>query len=169
MASTDMKTISELTPFYNKLDASALLPIVAEVSQGTLGTRKMSFEALKVLFSGYELVGVLTAGSTTITLPASAPAAYVPSGTAYTVGALITNTIESVTKTYICIKAIASSTNWDADCENFIEIDLPGASSNIRVLTNPALLYDDISVADGAVTLTFAEQADDVAVKVRID
>lgn len=165
MASTDMKTISELTPFYNKLDASALLPIVAEVSQGTLGTRKMSFEALKVLFSGYELVGVLTAGSTTITLPPSAPSAYAPSGTAYAVGALVTND----SKTYICIKAIVSSTNWNTDCENFIEIDLPGTNSNIRVFTDPALLYDDISVADGAVTLTFAEQADDVAVKVRID
>jgi hypothetical protein len=160
-----MKTISELTPFYNKLDASALLPIVAEVSQGTLGTRKMSFEALKVLFSGYEIAGVLTAGSTTITLPASAPAAYVPSGTAYAVGALVTVS----SKYYICIKAIASSTNWDADCENFIEIDLPGASSNIRVYTNPALNYDDISVSNGAVTLTFAEQDNDVAVKVRID
>lgn len=165
MASTDMKTISELTAYSDKLDADSLLPIVTTVSQDTLGTRKMSFEALKVLFSGYEIAGVLTAGSTTITLPASAPAPHAAQ-TAYAVGALVTNN----SKTYICIKAHTSPAGgWVNDYQNFIEVDLPGASSNIIVFTDPAVLYDDISVSNGAVTLTFAEQDADVAVKVRID
>ena len=34
--------------------------------------------------------------------------------------------------------------------------------------TNPALNYDSISIADGAVTLTFEAQSSDVAVKVRV-
>lgn len=42
------------------------------------------------------------------------------------------------------------------------------ATSTIQVFTDPALLYNSITVAVGSVTLTFDEQQSDVSVKVRI-
>lgn len=42
------------------------------------------------------------------------------------------------------------------------------ATSTIQVFTDPALLYNSITVAVGSVTLTFDEQQSDVSVKVRV-
>lgn len=161
MANSDMKTISELTDFPDLLAEDSVFPVVANLGEH-LATRKITYLQLKTMISGYELTGTLTAGSTSITIPSSAPSAYSES-TAYTVGTRVTND----QKTYICVND-CSAGQWATNCVNFVEIEDIGSSSNIRVLTNPALNYDSISVSNGAVTLTFASQSSDVAVKVRV-
>ena len=161
MANSDMKTISELTDFPDLLAEDSVFPVVANLGEH-LATRKITYLQLRKMILGYELTGVLTAGNTSVTIT-SVPAAAYAGSTTYTVGDLVTND----NKNYICVNG-CTSTNWDTDCVNFAEIDTIDANSNIQVFTNPTLNYDSISVASGAVTLTFAEQDSDVAVKVRV-
>ena len=161
MANSDMKTISELTDFPDLLAEDSVFPVVANLGEH-LATRKITYLQLRKMILGYELTGVLTAGNTSVTIT-SVPAAAYAGSTTYIVGDLVTND----NKNYICVNG-CTSTNWDTDCVNFAEIDTIDANSNIQVFTNPALNYDSISIASGAVTLTFEAQSSDVAVKVRV-
>lgn len=120
MAQSDMKTISELdsVPEGFTLDSTSIFPIVVNIDSHNT-TRKIDFIKLKNQIAGApwtDVTGVLTAGSTSVTIS-------------------------------------------DASIL---------ATSTIQVFTDPALLYNSITVAVGSVTLTFDEQQSDVAVKVRV-
>lgn len=166
MAESDMKTISELDFQTDSLDGNSIFPVVANPSGDHNITKKITFPNIKTQILGYELIDVLTAGSTSITI-SSVPAGAYSTQVAYAVGRTVTNTVDEVTKNYICVKACTAG-QWSANCNCFVEYSLIDSNSNIQVFTNPALLYESISVANNAVTITFAEQADDVAVKVRV-
>ena len=165
MAETDMKPISDLDVYYNKFDSNSLLPVTVRPDNSNI-TRKIYFNAFKTQIVGYELIGTLTAGSTSITL-SSVGNAYSSQNT-YAVG----DKVIYETKNYMCIKAITGSTdrNWENDSSSFVEYDPIDSNSTIRYYTsvfgvNPT----DVSVANNAVTLTFPAQIADIGVKVRIE
>ena len=132
MAQSDMKTIMDLTltnidptttPPGRPLDEKTMFVVVVnepgEGEEEHLKTQRLSFPALKSSITGSpwtDVTGVLTAGSTSVTIS-------------------------------------------DASIL---------ATSTIQVFTDPALLYNSITVAVGSVTLTFDEQQSDVSVKVRV-
>ena len=161
MAETDMKPPSELDLYNENLDENSLLPMTVRPSGSNI-TRKVYFNALKEQIAGYEIVGTLTAGSTSITLSSTATA-YDDSANSHPVG----ERVSVSSKNYICIAA-CSKANWDTNKVYYVEYNLIDSNSTIQVFTNPALNYESISVASNAVTLTFEEQSSDVAVKVRV-
>ena len=159
MAETDMKPLSELDLYNNKLDSNSLLPMTVKPS-GSSVTRKVYYNALK-------MAGVLTAGSTSITLPTVAPAVY-DDNTAYTVGKLVTVTENDVTKNYICVTA-CSAANWATNGQYFVEYTPLNADSTVEIYTNTfGVNPTDASVSSGSITLTFASQSSDIGVKVRV-
>lgn len=166
MAQSDMKTISELTDFPDLLADDSVFPVVANLGEH-LATRKIAYLQLKKMILGYDLTGVLTAGSTSLTIT-SVPVNAYNSSDAYTAGALVTYTdADENVRNYICVNSCSAGT-WETNCVNFAEIDTIDSSSNLQIFTNPAVNYESISVASGAVTLTFTAQSSDVAVKVRV-
>lgn len=166
MAATDMKPFSELPLYNNSLDENSLLAMTVRPSGSNI-TRKVYFPALKVAIAGYEIIGVLTAGSTSITL--SSVGTTYNDQSAYTVGALVTHTdSDEVVRNYICIAA-CSAANWETNGRYFVEYSPIGANSNLRVSTtvfgvNPTAAV----VANNAVTYTFPAQSSDIGVKVRV-
>ena len=166
MAETDMKSLSELDLYNNLLDSNSLLPMTVKPS-GSSVTRKVYYNALKTQIVGYEMIGVLTAGSTSITLPTVAPAVY-DDNTAYTVGKLVTVTENDVTKNYICVTA-CSAANWATNGQYFVEYTPLNADSTVEIYTDTfGVNPTDASVSSGSITLTFASQSSDIGVKVRV-
>lgn len=161
MAETDMKPLSELDLYNENFDENSLLPMTVRPSGSNI-TRKVYFGALKIQIDGYDIVGTLTAGSTSITL-SSVGSAYDDNANSHAVGELVTVS----SKNYICFAA-CSKANWATNSRYYVEYNLIDSNSTIKVFTNPALNYESISVASNAVTLTFEEQSSDVAVKVRV-
>lgn len=161
MAETDMKPLSELDLYNENFDENSLLPMTVRPSGSNI-TRKVYFGALKIQIDGYDIVGTLTAGSTSITL-SSFGSAYDDNANSHAVGELVTVS----SKNYICFAA-CSKANWATNSRYYVEYNLIDSNSTIKVFTNPALNYESISVASNAVTLTFEEQSSDVAVKVRV-
>lgn len=165
MAETDMKTISELDFYPDAFDSTSILPVVVNPNNSNI-TKKIPFPALRARIIGYELFGVLTAGSTSVTIT-SIPTNEYNEQVAYSIGAIVTHTVDQVAKNYVCVTA-CSAANWETNNPYFIEYTPIGTDSTIKVYTNPALLYTGISVANNAVTITFPEQLSDVLVKVRV-
>ena len=162
MADTDMKPLSELDLYNENLDENSLLPMTVRPSGSNI-TRKVYFNALKEQIAGYEIVGTLTAGSTSITL-SSTSTAYDDSANSHPVG----ERVSVSSKNYICIEA-CSKANWDTNKVHYVEYNLIDSNSNIRISTtvfgvNPT----DASIADNAITLTFPVQSSDIGVKVRV-
>jgi hypothetical protein len=169
MAESDMKPLSELDLYNNLMDENSLLPMTVRPSGSNI-TRKVYFNALKIQIAGYDLVGTLTAGSTSITL--SSTGTTYNEQTAYAVGARVIytdpNDQEAVAKNYICTHA-CSAGNWNTNGYCFVEYPLLDSNSNIRIFTsvfgvNPTAA----SIADNAITLTFPAQSSDIGVKVRV-
>lgn len=176
MAETDMKPPSELDLYNNLLDENSLLPMTVR-PDGSNITRRVYFNALKTQIAGYDLVGTLTAGSTSITLPSGTVPAYNQNNN-YNVNDRVTYTgTDDVTRNYICIEAVSGSTDrgWANDAKHFVQYD-PTIDSNstIMIFTKagdaPYTLAANIpaSVSNNAVTLTFTEQLTDILVKVRV-
>lgn len=169
MAETDMKPLSELSLYNQTLDANSLLPMTVNISNSNV-TRKVYYPGLKIQIAGYDLVGTLTAGSTSITL--SSVGTTYNQQTPYNVGDKITYTdSDEVTRNYICIKAITGTTdrNWNTDASSFVEYTPLGSDSNVDIFTsvfgvNPTA----VSVSNNAITLTFPAQSSDIGVKVRV-
>ena len=171
MAESDMKPLSELDLYNNLLDENSLLPMTVRPDSSNI-TRKVYFNALKTQIAGYDLIGTLTAGSTSITIPSGTVPAYNQNNN-YNVGDRVTYTdTDEVTRNYICIEAVSGSTDrgWANDAKHFVQYDPTiGANTNIRIFTsifgvNPT----DVSIADNAITLTFPAQSSDIGVKVRV-
>lgn len=166
MADTDVRSLSQLPLYNQKLDEKSLLPMTVNPS-GSNVTRKVYFPALKVLIDGYDLVGTLTAGSTTLTL--SSTGTTYNEQNAYAVGARVTHTdSDEVVRNYICYKA-CSAGNWQTNEINFVEYPLLDSNSNVRIFTsvfgvNPTAA----SISSNAITLTFDSQSSDIGVKVRV-
>ena len=166
MAETDVRSLSQLPLYNNKLDEKSLLPMTVNPS-GSNVTRKVYFPALKTLIDGYDLIGTLTAGSTTITL--SSTGTTYNDQTAYALNARVTHTdSDEVVRNYICIKA-CSAGNWETNGINFVEYPLLDSNSNVRIFTsvygvNPT----DATISSNAITLTFDSQSSDIGVKVRV-
>jgi len=176
MAESDMKPLSELDLYNNLLDENSLLPMTVRPSGSNI-TRKVYFNALKTQIAGYDLVGTLTAGSTSITLPSGTVPAY-NQNNSYNVGDRVTYTdTDEVTRYYICVEAISGSTDrgWANDAKHFVQYDQTiDANSMLIIFTKagdaPYTLASNIpaSVSNNAVTLTFTEQLTDISVKVRV-
>lgn len=166
MAETDVRSLSQLPLYNNKLDEKSLLPMTVNPS-GSNVTRKVYFPALKTLIDGYDLIGTLTAGSTSITL--SSTGTTYNDQTAYALNARVTHTdSDEVVRNYICIKACTAG-NWETNAINFVEYPLLDSNSNVRIFTsvygvNPT----DASISSNAITLTFESQSSDIGVKVRV-
>ncbi len=167
MADTDVRSLAQLTLYNQKLDEKSLIPMTVNPS-GSNVTRKVYFPALKVLIDGYDLVGTLTAGSTSITLTSTGTT--YNEQNAYSVGDRVTHTDnDEVTRNYICFKACTAG-NWETNGLYFVEYPLLTNDSNIRVLTdkfgvNP---ISQPSISSNAITLTFDSQSSDIGVKVRV-
>jgi len=162
MAETDMKPLSELDLYNENLDENSLLPMTVRPSGSNI-TRKVYFNALKEQIIGYEIVGTLTAGSTSITL-SSTSTAYDDNANSHPVG----ERVSVSSKNYICIAA-CSKANWDTNQVYYVEYNLLDSNSTVEIYTtvygvNPS----DVTVADNAITLTFPAQSSDIGVKVRV-
>ena len=162
MAETDMKPLSELDLYNENLDENSLLPMTVRPSGSNI-TRKVYFNALKEQIAGYDIIGTLTAGSTSITL-SSTSTAYDDNANSHPVG----ERVSVSSKNYICVAA-CSKANWDTNKVYYVEYNLLDLNSNIRVFTtvfgvNPT----DASIANNAITLTFPAQNSDIGVKVRV-
>ena len=166
MAKTDPKTPSELELYNNSLNENSIVPITVNQS-GSNVTRRVYFPALKTQIAGYELTGVLTAGSTSVTL--SSVGTTYNQQNAYSAGDLVTYTgADEVVRNYICIKSCTAA-NWETNGRYFAEYTPINANSNIDVYTtvfgvNPTTA----SIANNAITLTFEAQSNDIGVKVRV-
>jgi hypothetical protein len=166
MAETDVRSLSQLPLYNQKLDEKSLLPMTVNPSDSNV-MRKVYFPALKVLIDGYDLVGTLTAGSTSITL--SSTGTTYNEQNAYSVGDRVTHTDnDEVTRNYICFKACTAG-NWETNGLYFVEYPLLDSNSNVRIFTsvfgvNPTAA----SISSNAITLTFAPQSSNVEVKVRV-
>lgn len=167
MAETDVRSLSQLPLYNQKLDEKSLLPMTVNPS-GSNVTRKVYFPALKVLIDGYDLVGTLTAGSTSITL--SSTGTTYNEQTAYAVGARVTYTdSDEVTRNYICIKA-CSAGNWETNGQYFVEYLLLDSNSTVRIYTSVlGVVPTASSISSNAITLTFPSQSSDISVKVRVE
>ena len=166
MADTDLKPISELPLYNNLMDYNSLVPFVVSPS-GSSVTRKVFFPALKTLFCGYEIAGVLTAGSTSITL--SSVGNTYNDQNSYSVGDKVIYTgDDEVARNYICIHG-CSPANWETNGRYFVEYTPLNNDSNIRIFaTKYGVAPTDVSISNNAITLTFSEQSEDIGVKVRI-
>lgn len=166
MGETDVKSLDSLDLYNNTFDENSIIPVTVRVS-GSSVTRKVYYPALKTALTGYDIIGTLTAGSTSLTL-SSAGSTY-DEQTAYSAGARVTYTgADEVTRNYICIKACTAG-NWETNSRYFVEYTPINNDSNIKVSTtkygvNPS----DVSISGTSVTLTFEEQNSDIGVKVRV-
>ena len=166
MSKTDPKTPSELELYNNSLNENSIVPITVNQS-GSNVTRRVYFPTLKTQIVGYELTGVLTAGSTSVTL--SSVGTTYNQQNAYSAGDLVTYTgADEVVRNYICIKSCTAA-NWETNGRYFAEYTPMNANSNIDVYTtvfgvNPTAA----SIANNAITLTFEAQSNDIGVKVRV-
>lgn len=166
MAETDVKSLDALKLYNNAFDENSIIPVTVRVS-GSSVTRKVYYPALKTALTGYDIIGTLTAGSTSLTL-SSAGSTY-DEQTAYSAGARVTYTgADEVTRNYICIKSCTAA-NWETNGRYFVEYTPINNDSNIKVSTtkygvNPS----DVSISGTSVTLTFEEQNSDIGVKVRV-
>lgn len=166
MAETDMKALSELDLYNNLLDYNSLLPMTVNPNGSNI-TRKVYYPSIVTQISGYDIVGVLTAGSTSITL--SSTGTTYNEQKDYNVGDRVTFTgDDEVVRNYICIKNCTKA-NWQTNGRYFVEYNLLDNNSNIRISTtifgvNPT----NASVANNAITLTFNAQSADIGVKVRV-
>lgn len=166
MAKTDPKSPSELELYNGSLNENSIVPITVNQS-GSNVTRRVYFPVLKTQIAGYELTGVLTAGSTSVTL--SSVGTTYNQQNAYNVGDLVTYTgADEVVRNYICVKACTAA-NWETNGKCFAEYTPINSDSNIRILTtkygvNPS----DVSISNNAIALTFGAQDSDIGVKVRV-
>ena len=151
MADTDVRSLSQLPLYNNKLDEKSLIPMTVNPS-GSNVTRKVYFPALKILIDGYDLVGTTYNEQN-----------------AYAVGARVTHTdSDEVTRNYICHKA-CSAGNWETNGLYFVEYPLLTNDSNVRIFTSAfGVSPTDSSIANNAITLTFPSQSSDIGVKVRV-
>ena len=166
MGKTDPKSLAELELYNNSFNENSIVPITVNQS-GSNVTRKVYFPALKTQIAGYELTGVLTAGSTSVTL--SSVGTTYNQQNAYTAGDLVTYTgADEVVRNYICIKS-CSADNWETNGRYFVEYTPLNSDSNIRIFaTKYGIAPTDVSISNNAITLTFSEQSEDIGVKVRI-
>lgn len=166
MAKTDPKSLAELELYNNSFNENSIVPITVNQS-GSNVTRKVYFPTLKSQIVGYELTGVLTAGSTSVTL--SSVGTTYNQQNAYSAGDLVTYTgADEVVRNYICIKSCTAA-NWETNGRYFVEYTPINSDSNIRIYTTKfGLNPTDASVSNNAITLTFAEQSEDIGVKVRV-
>ena len=166
MAQTDNKPLSEFPLFNNSLDANSLVAMTVNPSGSSNITRKVYLPALKNFIAGYELIGTLTAGSTSITL-SSAGTTY-NEQTAYTVGQRVTYTgDDEVTRSYICVKACTAA-NWETNGKCFVEYKPIDSNSTFDIYTSTGLEWNTFSISNNAITLAFDSQVSDVGVKVRV-
>lgn len=166
MADTDVRSLSQLPLYNNKLDEKSLIPMTVNPS-GSNVTRKVYFPALKILIDGYDLVGTLTAGSTSVTL--SSTGTTYNEQNAYSVGDRVTHTDnDEVTRNYICFKACTAA-NWETNGLYFVEYPLLTNDSNVRIFTDTfGVNPTDASISSNAITLTFDSQSSNIGVKVRV-
>ena len=162
MAETDMKPLSELDLYNENFDENSLLPMTVRPSGSNI-TRKVYFGALKIQIDGYDIVGTLTAGSTSVTL-SSVGSAYDDNSNSHAVGELVTVS----SKNYICFAA-CSKANWATNSRYYVEYNLLDSNSNIKISTSVlGVSPTDQSIANNAITLTFPAQSSDIGVKVRV-
>ena len=167
MAETDPKSLNQLTLYNDSLDSNSLLPITVNLS-GSNVTRKVYYNALKTQIAGYDLIGTLTAGSTSITL-SSVGTTYNEQNN-YALGDRVTYTgADEVTRNYICIKACTAA-NWETNGKCFVEYPLLDSNSTIdNIYTSVfGVSPTSVSISSNAITLTFPEQSADIGVKVRV-
>ena len=161
MATSDMKTISDLDAFNETLDVTACLPIVVEVDN-VKTTDKIYFPALKTHINGYFLSGSLTAGSASVTISSIGPA--YDDNTVYSVGAIVTES----EKHYVCIAPVSAG-NWETNGSSFVEYPLLTADSIVDIYTNAfGVNPTAVSIANNSITLTFPAQSSNLSVKVRV-
>ena len=166
MAKTDPKSLAELELYNNSLNENSIVPITVNQS-GSNVTRRVYYPTLKTQIAGYELTGILTAGSTSVTI-SSVGTTYNQQND-YNAGDLVTYTgADEVVRNYICIKSCTAA-NWETNGRYFAEYTPINNDSNIRILTtkfgvNPS----DVSISNNAITLTFEAQSNDIGVKVRV-
>lgn len=161
MANSDMKTIKELDTFNKEFNRDESIPIVAK-DNNVDRTMNVKLGSLIAQIRGVEFAGVLTAGSTSITLSSTTQVTY-DSQKDYSVGELCVN--DSVV--YICVVG-CNAANWDTNKVNFIECPQITTNSTIKVFTDPAVLYNSIAASAGSVTIEFDAQDADIRVKVRV-
>lgn len=166
MGKTDPKSLAELELYNNSFNENSIVPITVNQS-GSNVTRKVYFPALKTQIAGYELTGVLTAGSTSVTL--SSVGTTYNQQNAYSAGDLVTYTgADEVVRNYICIKSCVAA-NWETNGRYFVEYTPLNSDSNIRIFTTKyGVAPTDVSISSNAITLTFSEQSEDIGVKVRV-
>lgn len=166
MAETDMKALSELDSYNNKLDANSLLPMTVRPSGSNI-TRKVYYPALKTQIAGYDLVGILTAGSTSLTL-SSAGDIYNEQNS-YIVGDRVTYTgSDEVTRNYICVEP-CSAANWATNSIYFVEYEPLNGNSIVDIYTTVfGVVPTDVTINGTSITLTFDSQSADIGVKVRV-
>ena len=166
MGKTDPKSLAELELYNNSFNENSIVPMTINQS-GSDVTRRVYFPTLKSQIVGYELTGVLTAGSTSVTL--SSVGTTYNQQNAYSAGDLVTYTrADEVVRNYICIKS-CSAANWETNGRYFAEYTPIGANSNIDIYAsvfgvNPTA----VSISNNAITLTFEAQSNDIGVKVRV-
>lgn len=166
MGETDVKSLDSLDLYNNTFDENSIIPVTVRVS-GSSVTRKVYYPALKTALTGYDIIGTLTAGSTSLTL--SSVGSTYDEQTAYSAGARVTYTgADEVVRNYICIKACTAA-NWETNSRYFVEYTPINNDSNIRVSTTKfGLNPSDASISNNAITLTFEAQNSDIGVKVRV-
>ena len=166
MGETDVKSLDSLDLYNNTFDENSIIPVTVRVS-GSSVTRKVYYPALKTALTGYDIIGTLTAGSTSLTL-SSAGSTY-DEQTAYSAGARVTYTgADEVTRNYICIKSCTAG-NWETNSRYFVEYTPINNNSNIRIFaTKFGVNPSDVSISNSAITLTFEAQSSDIGVKVRV-
>lgn len=173
MAETDVKSLDALDLYNNTFDENSIIPVTVRVS-GSSVTRKVYYPALKTALTGYDIIGTLTAGSTSLIL--SSVGSTYDEQTAYSAGARVTYTgDDEVTRNYICIKSCTAG-NWETNGRYFVEYSPITEDSVVDIYTKegdgcyvPAELGvkpTDISLANNALTLTFAAQLADILVRV---
>ncbi|MBR2246049.1 MAG: hypothetical protein IJ880_03335 [Bacilli bacterium] len=168
MAETDFKALGSFPLYNKKLDANSI-SLMSVKPSGSRITRAVYFPLLKLMCSGYELIGTLTAGSTSVTLSSAATETYNDQHT-YSVGSRVSHTDDDeVTRNYMCIKAVTTAANWQTNAENFAEYTPLDSNSTVDIFTsvfgvNPT----DVTISGSSVTLTFEAQQSDVGVKVRV-
>ena len=166
MGETDVKSLDSLDLYNNTFDENSIIPVTVRVS-GSSVTRKVYYPALKTALTGYDIIGTLTAGSTSLTL--SSVGSTYDEQTAYSAGARVTYTgADEVTRNYICIKSCTAG-NWETNGRYFIEYTPINNDSNIRIFaTKYGVNPSDVSISNNAITLTFEAQSSDIGVKVRV-
>ena len=168
MAETDFKALGSFPLFNKKLDANSL-SLMSVKPSGSRITRAVYFPLLKIMCSGYELIGTLTAGSTSVTLSSAATETYNDQHT-YSVGSRVSHTDDDeVTRNYMCIKEVTTAANWQTNAENFAEYSLIDSNSTLKFFTSVfGINPTSVSVSGSSVTLTFEAQSSDIGVKVRV-